>query len=160
MKELIDLYAKMIIGTFTFIGPSFTLLNSLFFNHLERNSERAKERLQSLTKLADPMKPIQELVAHNKRATNLLNPKRQVVRLFGSLLLALIFIAFYYFQSTEYCNFKSIYVKGLALGSSGICYIYALICLWQVFCVIIDSKVEEEKENKIRKEDLLKTKEN
>lgn len=53
MKELVDLYGKMIIGTFTFIGPSFTLLNSLFFRQLERNKEKSGERLTTLIKLVE-----------------------------------------------------------------------------------------------------------
>lgn len=149
MKELIDLYAKLVIGTFTFIGPSFTLLISLFSRQVDKSKVKHNERLRNLAKLDNPNAELQKQIKKNIRITNLLNPKRQVVRLFGSLLASLMGIFFYYFQHSHFWDYRSQQWRIGALLVSALLFLYCLFTLWQLFCIIITAKLEEEEEKKV-----------
>lgn len=159
MKEMIDLYAKLVIGTFSFIGPSFTLLISLFFNGIRKSREKHEAQLETLQRL------IQSKFANganfennlnvgrmlfraktraNKRELNLLNPKRQVRRLFGSLIIAILLIGCYYFQHSNFCPFNSGIIRILTILLSGVSFLFSLNVLWQIFCTIIRIKSEED----------------
>jgi hypothetical protein len=151
MKEFVDLYAKLVIGTFSFIGPSFTLFISLFYKASEQAKLKHEERLRVLVTIADHNKQIKTLISNNEREIKLLNPKRQVVRLFGSLLISLFLICFYYFQKSHFWHWKYDGIRGWTLVISGAFFVYCLWVLWQVFCTIIQAKSEEEIEkNRIR----------
>lgn len=166
MKEFIDLYAKLVIGTFSFIGPSFTLLISLFFPALQKSREKHNSQIKNLklliqakmansNNLALDIKVANDIVIRkideNKRELNLLSPKRQVRRLFFSLLSAILFIGLYYFQHSHFWTYdcqaftigcQTIRIATIAL--SGISFCYTLLVLWQIFCTIIRIKSEEE----------------
>ncbi len=146
MKELIDLFAKLVIGTFTFIGPSFTLFISLFSRQLYKANATYKSRLQNLVILDGNNKELEKLLNQNKKDTNLLNPKRQMQRLFIPLLLAIIGIGFYYFQHSHYWTYKKESVRIITIFLSITLFLYCLFVLWQVFCMIIKAKLEEEEE--------------
>lgn len=153
MKELVDLYAKLIIGTFTFIGPSFTLLISLSYRELERAKARNRERLKELAELGEEDQ-LFVLTKQNRKPRNLLNPKRQARRLFITLLIGILSIAFYYFQHSHFWPDVQ-WLRILTLSFSAVAYPYCLIVLWQVFHIIIIAKAEEEKGNE-DKESTLK----
>ena len=151
MKEFIDLYAKLVIGTFSFIGPSFTLFISLFYRASEKSKLKHIEQLRILASIADHNKQIKKLISDNEREINLLDPKRQVIRLFGSLLASLFLICFYYFQKSHFWHWQYDGIRGWSLVISGLFFVYCLWVLWQVFCTIIKAKSEEEIElNRIR----------
>lgn len=97
MKELIDLYSKLVIGTFSFIGPFFTLFISLFYKASEKSKQKHREQLRILITIADHNKSIKKLIGVNEKEIRLLNPKRQVKRLFGSLLVSIFFYMFLLF---------------------------------------------------------------
>jgi len=166
MKKFIDLYAKLVIGTFSFIGPSFTLLISLFFPALEKSREKHNSQIKNLQRLIKAKMAKSDNLAldikmanvifnskieENKRELNFLSPKRQVRRLFISLLSAILFIGLYYFQHSHLwtydceafmINCQAIRIATIAL--SGISFSYTLMVLWQIFCTIIRIKLEEE----------------
>lgn len=170
MKELIDLYAKLVIGTFAFIGPSFTLLIPLFYPPFKRSKEAHEQRekiLQSiisediknakgdaLKQIQNGQKALSKLLRKSKIETNLLKPKRQVRRLFISIGLALTLIAFYYFQHSHFWHLDSQLLRLTCLSISLISFVNCLWVLWQVFCTIIKLKAEEEEE-KLRKTNKL-----
>ena len=146
MKEFIDLYAKLVIGTFSFIGPSFTLFISLFYKASEQAKLKHEERLRVLVTIANHNKQIKALISNNEKEIKLLSPKRQVVRLFGSLLISLSLICFYYFQKSHFWYWKYEILRAGTLLISGAFFLYCLWVLWQVFCIIIEAKSEEQTE--------------
>lgn len=158
MKELVDLYAKLVIGTFTFLGPSFTLLISLFSKQVLRASQKNKDRLQTLINLDGHNTLLKQQIESNERQLNLLNPKRQMLRLFGALMFCIVTIGFYHFQSTRFWSMSSPYVKFFTIVISLLSFLYCLFSLWQVFCIIITSKMEDEEE--FRKTNTLLTPKN
>lgn len=160
MKETVDLYAKLVIGTFSFIGPSFTLLIPLFYAAIEKFREKHESQIKNLQKIIqDSMlkegnfvqqievgsKFLKAKVKANKKELNLLDPKRQIRRLFRSLFGAILLIIFYYFQKSHFWpyNYQAIRVTSIAL--SILSFLYCLHVLWQIFCTIIKAKSEEEK---------------
>ncbi len=171
MKEVIDLYSKLTIGIFSFIGPSFTLLIPLFYNAIEKSKDKHENMLANLQlviksnldsgskdftkQIVSGKKEIDKLIRQNKIELNLLSPKRQVRRLFGSLFTTIFLIGFYYFQhshfwkqdinfcSINYEKFRAITII-LSFGS----FIYCIRVLWQMFCTIIRIRSEEEQNKK------------
>lgn len=151
MTALIDLYAKMLIGTFSFIGPSFSLLIPLFYPAILKSKEKLRDSLPILIRLAaedqeNHLSELQQKIRENKYETRLLNPKRQVIRIFFSLFLAIVFVLFYYFQKSDYWSDESILNKIfriITLAVSVFCFSYCLRVLWQIFCTIIRIKQEE-----------------
>jgi hypothetical protein len=157
MKEVIDLYAKLVIGTFSFIGPSFTLFISLFYQALQKSTEKHQSQFDTLVSLKSSNSIISDLIKSNRKELNLLNPKRQVRRLFIGLFLSLGLIFFYYFQHSHFWPYESLIIRAASIILSGLFFIYCIIVLWQVFCIIITTKSEEGKDDLIRKTPTLKT---
>lgn len=151
MKETIDLYAKLVIGTFSFIGPSFTLFIPMFYQAFEKSSENHKNKLKVLISLSSQNRDIKKLIRKNEREINFLKPRRQVRRLFIGLFASLILISFYYFQHSTFWPYKSQILRGVTVFTSGIFFVHCLRVLWQVFCTIITLKSEEEKDKARRK---------
>lgn len=174
MKEVIDLYAKMVIGIFAFIGPSFTLLIPLFYGPLQRakvREERKKGVLSDLLQQAiqtgdgdgaesakKAIKKYEQDKANTQKEINLLSPKRQVKRLFGGLGFALFFLGTLLYQYSEIwisnitwsSTYKFIF-KLLSLGLSMVGFGYALYVLAQLFSTIIKSKEEDEQVKNLQK---------
>jgi hypothetical protein len=148
LKEIVDLFAKLLIGTFTFIGPTFTLLFSLFSKELNRAVKLNKERLKTLVLLDGENDAIQKQIRKGNKEAHLLNPKRQVVRLFGSLLLAVLLIAFFYFQHTHFWKLNFAWIRVISIVLSLTLYIYCLCVLWQIFGTIKDAMINSGEENK------------
>ena len=170
MKETIDLYAKLVIGTFSFIGPSFTLLISIFYNAIRKAHEKHESQSVTLQKvqsiLANNENFKNSLAAfnraktrENKRELNLLNPKRQVRRLFGSLLIAILLIGFYYFQHSHFGSFGNETIRIITISLSGVSFLFSLMVLWQIFCTIIRVKSEEDESKNTRNVPLQMNKE-
>lgn len=165
MKEVIDLYTKILIGTFSFIGPFFTLLITLFYAALEKSKERHDAKLKNINETISRgdsnqkqnSKKLLALLNENQKEINLLTPKRQIRRWAISLVVSIIFIGFYNFQHSHFWNEKiiicPIFYKIFALTLSMMGFCYCVWVLWQVFCTIIKSKEEEEKS---KKEKLVK----
>lgn len=133
MKEVVDLYAKLVIGTFSFMGPSFTLLISLFYKAIEKSKQKHSSKMKNLKEaISKPLsqdedfsrqiaitnRQLKKLERTNKTELNLLSPKRQVVRLFTCLLIAIFFIELYYFQNTHFWRIKNEEYRGTSLAVS------------------------------------------
>lgn len=159
MKEIIDIYSKIVVATFGFIGPSFTLLISIFIEAIEKARIKSEQQLKTLQSLyqdlnnkdgADIEKEFKKILKENTKhkrqiqnESNLLNPKRQIKRVFIPLILSLILIGLYYFINTEHCTFNDSWeyiLKIISLVLSGICFLYCLFVLWQILNMVIDSK--------------------
>jgi hypothetical protein len=159
MKEVIDLYAKLLIGTFSFIGPSFTLLISLFYTAFQQSQNRHRQRLnnlklattQNLTgdnqpfteQIEETNKELKKLIRQNHKELQLLNPRRQVRRLFISLFGSIILVGFYYFQNSHFWLHNNEKLRIGTIITSGLCFVYCIRVLWQIFCTIIVIKTEE-----------------
>ena len=155
----------MIIAVLGFVAPAITLLIGIFTDgidkHRKRNVEKVKHldnlMLQSHKKIKGQNKDSRNTVLetfkkHNlqklkaQRDINLLSPKRQVIRIFGSLILSVFMILVYYILRLP--NFKSDLwlFKSLSLGCSLFLFGYSVFCLWQIFCIIIDLKAIDSRE--------------
>lgn len=154
MKELVDLYAKLLIGTFSFIGPSFTLFISFFYDQLERSLEEYNIQLATFSSVTKT-EEIRQTINGIEKAKKSHNPHIQVKKVFGSLLFAILFIGFYYFQHTHYWNYSREWIRITTICVSIALFLYCLTTLWQVFCIIIEAKKSEGQEKK-RKETKLK----
>lgn len=156
MKDVIEVYIKIVIATFGFIAPSFTLLISIFIEGIEKKRIKHEEELKQLealiqgkiqaagnleTAMKDNLKQLQNKKKESTKELNLLNPRRQVKRLFIPLLCALFFIGLYHIERSKYfpeCN--TFVIKLFTLIPSGIFFSYAFYVLWQLFCLIIETK--------------------
>jgi uncharacterized membrane protein len=143
MKELVDLYAKLLIGTFTFIGPSFTLLISLFQDHFERVKKEHESRRETWIKTGSKDEIILKQIKRHKLELNRLDPKRQVKMVYGTLLFAIILTGFYYFQHTHFWGFNYAWVRITTICLSIALFIICLTILSIVFGTIIDAKRAE-----------------
>ena len=164
MKELIDLYSKLLIGTFTFIGPSFTLFIPIFYKALDKSIQKHQAKLKNLEaisreaitdgnieelqkRIKEGNKQLKQLSNQAKRELDLLRPKRQMRRLFIGLFVSITTLAFYHFQHSHFWKFESQLLRFVCLFVSGLSFVYCLRVLWQVFCTIINIRTEEEKLN-------------
>jgi len=153
MKELVDLYAKLLIGTFSFIGPSFTLFISLFYKQFERAKARHKEMLPILATL-DTTDALKKQIKKFERDKKRGSPKLQLLIVFGCLLASLLMIGFYYFQHSHFwtCKYQSIRIATIMVSIA--LFLYSLYTLWQVFCLIINAKSEDERGSRERTSSL------
>ncbi|KRB55908.1 hypothetical protein [Flavobacterium sp. Root186] len=174
MKEIIEIYSKIVVATFGFIGPSFTLLISIFIDAIEKARIKNDQQLETIKSLYDDAyvknkdnieeemtKIIKENKKHKKqiiKESNLLNPKRQIKRVFIPLILSLFFISLYYFARTNYCLLDLpfiIVLKCVAIIISGICFSYCLFALWQILNMVIEAKqiLIKDKNDKVVKQE-------
>ncbi len=159
MKDIIDLYSRVIIGILGFVAPAITLLIGVFADGIDIHRKKKVDKVRHLTDLMqDSHKKIkgqtkanaihlrQSIRRHDEQKStlqkeiNLLSPKRQVIRVFGSLIMSLLFIVGY--DVLVIYNFPSgfLTLKSAALVASVLLFTYSLFCLWQIFCIIIDLK--------------------
>jgi len=156
MNEVIDLYAKLLIGTFSFIGPSFSLLVPIFYPAFVSSRQRHTEMYNNLSKVynmpggmdafADAEKndkKLKKMISENQKDIHLLNPRRQVKRLFTWLLSAIALVMFYYFQKSVFWphQHQVIWITTLLLSIMN--FTFSLFVLWQIFCIVIKIKQEE-----------------
>jgi membrane glycosyltransferase len=157
MKEIIDLYSKILIGTFSFIGPSFTLLIPIYYKAMLRSNERHIETVGNLYNVFLDMKKAEypgmqqrwlvddyrELLGKYKKEMQLLNPIRQIRRLFVGLFLAITFVSVYHFLHSIFSigNSRIVRVGALCLSAASFCYCLAV--LWQIFCTLVRVKADD-----------------
>lgn len=154
MKEIIDLYSKILIGAFSFIGPSFTLLIPIYYQGMLRSNERHIETVGNLYMVFLDMKNAQvpgnqqplkideyrNLLRKYKKEMQLLNPRRQIRRLFAGLFLAITFVSFYHFFHWYFWTVNSLVLQGSMLCLSAVSFGYCLVVLWQIFCTLVNIK--------------------
>ena len=151
LKELVDLFAKLVIAVFSFIGPSFTLFIALFSGQLQKADEEFNSRLSNLNLAAgarqiDKIKlEIDKIEKERKRQ----NPMVHIKRIFGALLLSICCIAFFYFQHSHYWSYKDWWwLRWGTIFASILLFLYSLYAFWALFIIIIDAKKEEEAEKR------------
>lgn len=151
MKEVTDLYGKMLIGTFSFIGPSFTLLIGFFYRAIEKSRIRHHAQIKNMNELLATeasekgIKELRKLLNKNEKELNLLRPKRQLLRWAACLGLSITFLEFYYFQHSHFWKVDSMLIKILSVALSITFFIFCIFILWQLFCTIIKCKLEDER---------------
>lgn len=96
-----------------------------------------------LSGLRNGNRALQRLIKRNQKDLDRLDPKRQVKRLFFSLFLSIIFVMFYYFQGSHFWKFDYEWIRVVSILLSLICFLFCLMVLWQIFCIIIQIKKEE-----------------
>lgn len=173
MKEVIEIYSKIVVATFGFIGPSFTLLISIFIEAIEKARAKNEKRLTTMEDLYDELyknkegkdidSEMADILAKNAdskkqidKEQNLLNPRRQIKRVFIPLISSLFFIACYHFMRTQYCGLNDpFWYKLFFISISGTLFSYCLYVLWQILNMVIDAKqaVIKDKTDQVLKQD-------
>ena len=159
MRDIVDLYARIVIGILGFVAPAITLLIGVFADgidvHRKKNVAKARQldnlmeeshkqikgqSKEKVSHLFEAIKKHGRQKAKVQRDINLLSPKRQVVRVFGSLIFSLGMVLVYdfivYYHPSSDITIPEIVVLNVSILS----FIYSLICLWQIFSLIIDIK--------------------
>ncbi|MEC4049574.1 hypothetical protein OX284_009055 [Flavobacterium sp. SUN046] len=174
MKEIIEIYSKIVVATFGFIGPSFTLLISIFIDAIEKARIKKEQQLETLQSLYDSLyksrnntdieKGMKKILKENAKQktniikeTNLLNPKRQIKRVFIPLIMSLFFISLYYYARTSRCIIENIdALKIIAIILSLCFFAYCLFALWQILNMVIDAKQAaiKDKTDKVVKQEI------
>jgi VIT1/CCC1 family predicted Fe2+/Mn2+ transporter len=141
MEKVIDLYCKILIGTFSFIGQSFTILIGLFQPAIQRSRERLSAQTDNMSRLLLDKKSLSEMLntnmqlialqSRNNKSLRLLSPQRQIIRLAFYLGGVLFFVAFYHFLHSACWRFDNIQWKIGAMVLSLILFILSLLVLWQ-----------------------------
>lgn len=156
MKDIVEIYIRMIMAVFGFVAPSFTLLLSIFFEGIEASRKKHKEQIQRMDKLikesiqdksgtglAKAVKESNYQYEKQRKETqaelNLLNPRRQIRRIFIPLMGALICVGGYHLERMPQIKTPE-WVKAFSLAASLLLFLYVLIVLWQLFSVIIQIK--------------------
>ena len=159
MKDVIDIYTKILIAILGFVAPSMTLLLGVFAEGVIRQRQRNEEKIKQLEDLIlqEPqqikgksqdkidyikgsIKQHEEQKEKAQKDINLLSPKRQVIRVFGTLTLSIILAALYYFFRSPYFKTDLKYFKLVTLILSLGAFFYSLFSLWQIFCTITELK--------------------
>ena len=155
----------MIIAVLGFVAPAITLLIGIFTDGIDKHRKRNVEKVRHLDNLMsqshkkikgqskDKENSLMEtLKKHSlqkmkaERDINLLSPKRQVIRIFGSLILSIIMILVYYILKLPNFNIDMWLYKTLSLCCSFFFFCYSIFCLWQIFSIIIDLKAIDSSE--------------
>ena len=172
MIGLLDIYAKLVIAVVSFIAPLIVYLLSVSSDGIAIVREQATEQsnqLQQLLKIqiseskqfsSTMMKVstqmLKELEKSTSRKSNLLNPKRQIIRIFSTLLGSLLFLMLYQLLKDPYFELYSHNMEIGILIASFICFALGVIVLKQVAWNSIETKKDIELTAKTR--DRQKTK--
>ena len=157
LRDIIDLYSRVIIGVLGFVAPAITLLIGVFADGIDLHRKKKVDKVKHLnfimqdshnkikgqsrektSHLRQSIRKNDEQKSTLQKEINLLSPKRQVIRVFGSLTLSLILILVY--DLLVMYNFSNgiFTFKAAVLATSVMVFSYSLFCLWQIFCIIID----------------------
>ncbi len=143
MKEIVDLYSKILIGIFSFIGPSFTLLIPIYYQAILRSHERHIATIEDLYSIFLDMKNVEpsikkqpwiindyrKLLRQYRKEIQLLDPIRQIRRLFLSLCLAITSVLVCHFLNSPFLINKSLILEISTLSLSVVAFAYCLVVL-------------------------------
>jgi len=158
MKEVLHLYGSLIIALLGIITPILIILLSLhskgsskLIEQYESEKNQSEKNIANLARqvnIEKIEKSIVELKASKKAADSkldYLNPKLQIIRLFISFALALLFVILAYLCNCSYYIFTLIFIS-LSL----ICFSYGLFVLWNLLCILIEvRKLLDDEEDKL-----------
>jgi hypothetical protein len=169
MEHFLDVYTKLLIAIISFVAPLIIYLLSVNSDGIVIVRDKANEEKKQLEEiLREQMNSgnafdgiIEEsnrsLTKTNKnitRKSNLLNPKRQILRIFLSLFLALVFLMFWMLLKDSLIFNYSKTLSIIFLLSSFAFEIIGILILRQVTWAVIETK--EEVAQKTREKELQK----
>lgn len=163
------------------MAPAITLLIGVFADGIDLHRKKKVDKVRHLnfmmqdshnkikgqsrektSHLRQSIRKNDEQKSTLQKEINLLSPKRQVIRVFGSLTLSLALIVVYDLFVIYHFSNGFLSLKTAILTTSVISFSYSLFCLWQIFCIIIDLKhidsaeaFGKQKKVEINQEDLL-----
>lgn len=152
MEAAIDIYAKLIIAFISFTAPVIVFLLSIFSDGISIAKKKSNEKEVQFGKLISGMesikiseveKNIKELKKEEKKNTrtlNLLNPKKQIIRIFLMLSISLISLAAHLFIKDHSLQ---LYNQGLSISLiclSLVAFVIAIMFLKWVAWEAIDTK--------------------
>lgn len=171
MKDAIEIYIKTIIATFGFIAPSMMFFLGIFAKGTSKQRKRNEEKIKELKRLIlldvpedgneDERIKQKELniKRHEKQKkkaekdNNLLNPKRQIIRIFGSLIFTTFFIVLYYIFRHPHFKHDMLVYKVIVICLSTLFYAYSLYSIGQVYLAMAElKKIEFEEEEQTRRD--------
>jgi hypothetical protein len=156
MKDIIAIYSKLLISILSFIAPAITLLLNVFLGGVEKMKARNKEeilQIEGIIKMnvqncngdiehtiKESLKLLKKQKSNAERQLRFLDPKRQIIRLFIPLISALVLLVVYILikDYIKILNFTWVRIGCLLL--SGLLCTYGLYVLYQLFCIIIETK--------------------
>ena len=156
IKDAVEIYTKIVVAFYGFVAPSFTILISIFLEGIEKRKAEHNEKVKEIGELIkikisqtdanlikvveDGNKQLKKLSVQSKKQLNLLNPKRQILRIFIPLTVAALLDAAYQIElNTADLNIQ--WLKAISLGLSIMAFCYALYVIWQIFCIIIEVRI-------------------
>lgn len=183
MKEAIDIYVKLLVAIISFIAPLIIHLLSVFSDGIAVVRRKFEEEERQMSKLIkEELKAddadIKNLVSTNSAAfkdkqeknkcqLQLLEPKRQIKRIFPTLFLSLLFMMIF---SLVNAHKESLLENNLDLGDTNlhliilfsaslICSFLGVLFLKQVAWAVIEVKQEiaDDKEKRTPKNGLTKS---
>lgn len=155
MEACLDIYIKLVIAVISFIAPLTVSMLSVFSDGIAMVKGKAEEKKTRLRQLMKAMAEAEDLdvdmlssntrdLENDKKRTatviNLLNPQRQIVRIFGTLLLSLGLIMVSMLCKDENLTlYNESLCKYLITGSVAT-FLAALLVLKQVAWTVIQTK--------------------
>ena len=156
MTGFIDIYAKLIIAVVSFIAPLMVYLLSVYSDGIVIVRENAAEELKTIKKILaaqiaeseqfnsqqikDSTDALKKAEKQSRRRTNLLNPKRQIYRVFITLFTALLFVMFYMLSKDPFICPYNHYISVLLISVSFLCFMYGMYILRQIAWTSIETK--------------------
>lgn len=158
MHGFIDIYSKLIIAIISFIAPVIVFLLSVFSNGiaiLKRRAAEEKNQIANLLRtqmngedfdaivIAQSNAALEKSEQISKRKLKLLDPKRQIIRIFSVLLSTLLLVAvsmLFEDQNGVPINVHSHQIWSYLLYGSFASFVVGLLILRQVAWAIINTK--------------------
>jgi len=165
LDGFLDIYSRLVIAILSFTAPLITYLLSVFGIAIEQTKKKAKEKERTVAEIlrrqmnemkadnnvadfiATSNKRLKTEKRNDKRKINLLNPKRQILRIFIPLILSIISLMFYKLIKDPRL---AIYSHKLAVGLilfSVICFVVSLYVQKQVAWAVIEAKTEMDQDS-------------
>ena len=160
MEGFLDIYSRLIIAFISFTAPLITFLLSVTSNDILKFKQKSLEKKRQILKVLEMPNTlynndnaalklynenIKKLMADDTLLTkklNLLNPKRQILRLFISLLFSLGFLMIYKIVKDKSFCIYSHWLAVTLLVMSLVCLIFSLFVFQQVAWATIDAKTD------------------
>jgi hypothetical protein len=158
VDSFLDIYSKLLIALISFTAPLITLILSIPGQDLTKFKQRQYEELkqsvsllnidtdkfkssQSVTTLIDSsFKGLKMQAEKIEKTLQLLNPKKQIVKIFTSLGVSLLFLIAYKFNPDKLLNICSHYIAITLIILSLLSFVYTIYSFKAVAWMAIDAK--------------------
>ena len=160
MDGFLDIYSRLVIAILSFTAPLITYLLSVFGVAIENTKAKAKEKekvtaelLLSQMKKLNSGEGVSEFIEvsnagllkekkSNRKKMNLLNPKRQILRIFIPLVLCVLSLMFQKLIKDPRMGIYSHKLSVTLILASLLFFTFSLIVLRQVAWAAIEAKME------------------